>query len=99
MARLIETGINHDDPQGFTTAYFHRPEELARELSDSGLVDVQVLGIEGPSAPALDNVTAEAAGRILESAIRCAELVEADPALLSASPHSLGVGRVQPLDR
>lgn len=99
MARLIETGVNHDDPQGFTTAYFHLHEELARELSDSGLADVIVVGIEGPTAPALDNASPEAADRVLESAIRCAELVESDPALLAASPHFLGMGRVPLLDR
>lgn len=27
--RLIETGINQDDPNGFTTAYFHLADDLA----------------------------------------------------------------------
>ncbi|MEK8226828.1 hypothetical protein NKG05_13185 [Oerskovia sp. M15] len=41
---------------GFTTAYFHRPEELADELEEADLDAVAVYGVEGPSAPALDNL-------------------------------------------
>ena len=32
-----------------TTAYFHRPEELAAEVSSAGFDDVQILAIEGPA--------------------------------------------------
>lgn len=94
VARLIETGINQDDPTGFTTAYFHRADDLAQEMTAAGLTDVRVLGVEGPSVPALDNASTESADTVFASAVLCAELVEADPALLSASPHFLGLGRV-----
>ncbi len=94
LAELLETGVNDDDPDGFTTAYFHRPEELAAELCAAGLENRSVLGVEGPTAPALDNATPEQAGDVLESAIRCARLLQSDSALIAASPHFLGVGRV-----
>jgi ubiquinone/menaquinone biosynthesis C-methylase UbiE len=32
----------------FTTAYFHRPEDLAREMRAAGFDQVTVLGVEGP---------------------------------------------------
>jgi len=33
----------------FTTAYFHRPEELPEELADAGFSNIRVLGVEGPA--------------------------------------------------
>ena len=35
-------------PQWFTTAYFHRPEELVDEVRDAGFDAVSLLGVEGP---------------------------------------------------
>ncbi len=35
-------------PRWFTSAYFHLPEEVAGELQEAGLADVEVLAIEGP---------------------------------------------------
>ncbi len=96
VVQLIETGIHRDDSRSFTTAYFHRAEELAVELSVAGLGDVRVLGIEGPSVPALDNASEKSVVSVFESAVRCAQVVETDPALMSASPHLLGLGRVLP---
>lgn len=92
-ARVIQTGINRNDPNGFTTAYFHRADDLSGEMTAAGLIDVRVLGVEGPSVPALDNASPESAAKVFDSAARCAELVEADPSLVSASPHFLGLGR------
>ena len=92
VASLIETGIN-DDPERFTTAYFHRPEQLAAELTGAGLSDVTVFGVEGPSAPALDIAGLSRIAELMPSAVRCAEMVETDPAMISASPHLLAFGR------
>lgn len=93
LRQAVETGLN-DPRSGFTTAYFHRPEELAAELVEVGLGDVAVFGVEGPSAPALDNLPLDEAERFLGSAARAARLVETDPALMAASPHFLAFGRV-----
>ena len=93
VALRIETGINDDDPEGFTTAYFHRPEQLAAELTGAGLSDVTVFGVEGPSAPALDGAGLSRIAELMPSAVRCAEMVETDPAMISASPHLLAFGR------
>lgn len=93
----LATGRHHDDPKGFTSAYFHHADELAAELRTAGLTQVTVFGVEGPSAPALDNVPLDQVpARLvvwLAAAIRCARVLETDPALISASPHFLGVAR------
>ena len=92
LADLIDTGINVDDPLGFTTAYFHFAQGLSAEMTTAGLREVTVLGIEGPGVAALDNATEEQSAAVMESAIRSARLVEGDPNLIAASPHLLGVG-------
>lgn len=50
---LHATGIFRGGVVGFTTAYLYRPDELAAELTDAGLYDVTVYGIEGPAGPTL----------------------------------------------
>jgi hypothetical protein len=38
----------HPDGSYFTTAYLHRPEELATEMTEAGFGQTSVLAIEGP---------------------------------------------------
>jgi hypothetical protein len=92
----LATGRYHDEPNGFTSAYFHHADELATELRTAGLTQVTVFGVEGPSAPALDNVPLDQVPAMLDAAIRCARMLETDPALISASPHFLGVAGRHP---
>jgi len=81
------------DPAYFTTAYFHRPEELAEECSAAGLRHQTTLGIEGAAwlLPDLD-------ARLADQRRRAALLdglasLEGEPALLGASAHLLAVAR------
>lgn len=53
VAEVLATG-RYDGHVGFVEAHFHTAEELRGELVAAGLADVTVLGIEGPSWPALD---------------------------------------------
>ncbi len=94
LTEVLATGVNPDDPTGFTTAYLHHADEFRDELLASGLTGVTVVGVEGPSAPALDNAADADAPAVLASAVLCARLLERDPAVLATSPHLLGVGRV-----
>ena len=87
---VLATG-RHDPRLGFTTAYVHRPEELAGELVAAGLCDVSVFGVEGPSGPALDAHGIERIDDFLPSAIACARIAERDPALIAASAHFLAL--------
>jgi hypothetical protein len=88
----IDTG-RHDPRLGFTTAYFHHPDELARELDSAGLSDVEVFGVEGPTGPALDAHGLERIDEFLPSALTSARVAEQDPALIAASAHLLAFGR------
>jgi len=75
----------------FTTAYFHHPCELAKEVDQSGFDMDAILAVEGP-AGWLGNLEwwlAEDSRRnALLAAIR---RVESDSSLLGASPHLLAV--------
>ena len=51
----LSTG-QHRNPTGnpdyFTTAYFHRPEELEDEMAEAGFRDTVVLAVQGPGLAA-----------------------------------------------
>lgn len=90
----FETGRNHDDPNGFTNAYFHHADELTAEFTTAGLTAIETLGVEGPAITVLHLSTPEEADRLLPSALRLARLLEADPHLIAASFHFLTRGTV-----
>jgi SAM-dependent methyltransferase len=77
----------------FTTAYFHRPEDLSAEVLGAGLEVVGVFGIEGPGwiLPDVAERLAEAGSR--ENLLRVARAVELEPSVLGASAHLLAVAR------
>ena len=80
-------------PEWFTTAYFHLPEELRSEAKEAGFAVEALVGIEG-SAWAASDLAAW-----LEDPRRRAKLlatigrVEAEPSLMGASAHLLVVAR------
>jgi ubiquinone/menaquinone biosynthesis C-methylase UbiE len=85
----------HRNPTGnleyFTTAHFHRPEELAAEVADAGFRDVRVLAVQGPGwiAPDLDARLSDPARRArLMGILRD---VEISPASLAMTPHLVAV--------
>ena len=102
FAELLEpvtaTGRHHnptDNPNYFTTSFFHLPDELESEMRDAGLVDVEVLAVEGIGWAASDldeRMTREEDQRKL---LELLEQLEREPSILGASPHLLGVGLVQ----
>ena len=78
------------DDRYFTTAYFHRPDDLRDELSAAGFVDIRLLAVEGPywMLGGLDEWRADAGSwRLLLESIGH---LEAEPSLLGASAHILG---------
>jgi SAM-dependent methyltransferase len=81
-------------PGWFTTAYFHRPDELEREVAAAGFDVRAVLAIEGAvgaaaETHALDAWIDDPAKR--EVLLRAIRRVEVEPSLLGASPHILAV--------
>lgn len=75
----------------FTTAYFHRPEELAAEVTEAGFADVQILAIEGPawSAAGFVEVWSDDAQR--RSLLDFLATIEREPSVRGASAHLMAV--------
>ena len=77
----------------FTTAYFHRPEDLRAEVLDAGLEMVGLFGIEGPGWILPDVAERLADSRRREDLLRVARMLESEPSMLAASAHLLAVAR------
>ena len=97
MAAIDRQGGQHRNPSGdpayFTTAYFHRPEELAAECAAVGLTHEVTLAVEGPGwlLPDLDARLADQARRTV--LLGTLEALETEPTLLGVSAHLLAVAR------
>src|SRR4029077_2335838 len=85
---------NH--PAYFTTAYFHRPEDLAAEVHDAGFGDVEILGVEGPtwSAAVFREAWDDPAQR--QNLMEFLSLSDRDPSVRGASAHLIAVARLNP---
>lgn len=72
-------------PVLFTTAYFHRPEELVDEAHEAGLRDAQLFAIEGPGwiVESIEDIPGQ---------LYAARAVESEPSLMSATSHMLATG-------
>jgi ubiquinone/menaquinone biosynthesis C-methylase UbiE len=83
--------VNH--PAYFTTAYFHRPEELEGEVRNAGFCDVRVLAIEGPawSAKRFGEAWGDPTQR--EKLMEFLSLIEQEPSILGASAHLMAVAK------
>ncbi|MFI5627052.1 diguanylate cyclase [Nocardioides sp. NPDC051685] len=98
-AERLDLAINtvahggYDPKLGFTTAYFHTPDEIASELHAAGFREVRVLPIEGPLWTSVKTCTDPLhLDRLTESAVLCARALEDDAAMLPASAHLLAIG-------
>ena len=80
-----------NDPRYFTTAYFHRPEELAMECKDAGLTHLMTLAVEGPTWMLSDLDARMTDANRRRAMLDALASVEAEPALLGASAHLLAI--------
>ena len=80
-------------PGYFTTAYFHRPEDLRAEMEHAGFADVSVLGVEGPAwlLPDFEERWKDEALR--QDILEVARALETEPAVLGGSAQLRGLGR------
>jgi SAM-dependent methyltransferase len=78
-------------PGWFTTAYFHRPDELAAELAAAGLTLRTLVGVEGAAwlLPDLPRLLADPARRT--QLLDLLRRTETEPSLLGVSGHLLAV--------
>jgi ubiquinone/menaquinone biosynthesis C-methylase UbiE len=95
IERVLEDGRHANPtrrPGWFTTAYFHLPDDLAREIREAGFDLATLTAVEGVGAflhepdEWLDDPERRAA------LLRAIARVETEPSLLGASPHLLAVG-------
>jgi ubiquinone/menaquinone biosynthesis C-methylase UbiE len=77
----------------FTTAYFHRPEDLQAEVQGAGFGVESVYGLEGPGWFLPDLAERWADPRRRSDLLRLAKQLEAEPAILGISAHLLAVAR------
>jgi ubiquinone/menaquinone biosynthesis C-methylase UbiE len=102
-ARFVEIR-NHDLATGrhinnteridfFTTAYFHRPDDLGAELESAGFGEVQVLGVEGIGEWLLDFDERWNDPALRHEMLDIARRLESEPSIVGMSAHLLGLGR------
>jgi SAM-dependent methyltransferase len=82
-----------DKLEYFTTAYFHRPDDLREEVAGSGLEVEALYGIEGPGwmLPDFDDRWNDETRR--EIVLQVARELESEESVLGCSAHLLIVGR------
>jgi SAM-dependent methyltransferase len=76
----------------FTTAYFHRPDELKAEVVSGGFNCQVVLGLEGPGWILSDFDKRWADPRRREDLLRVARALEGETSIVGLSAHLLAVG-------
>jgi ubiquinone/menaquinone biosynthesis C-methylase UbiE len=92
VERDLRDGVHRNDddrPHWFTTAYFHRPDELVREAVDAGLAVRELVGLEGMAGwqQHLAARWEHAADR--ERILAAARATESAPELAGLSAHLL----------
>ena len=81
-----------DNQRYFVTAYFHRPEDLADEMTVAGYARVRVLGVEGPGWLLQDFEARWTDAALRNEILTVARLLEEERSIIGASAHMLAVG-------
>lgn len=89
---LLEHGASDISRKGFPGGHFHLAEELADELTEAGLTDVEVHGLEGPGGMPLE-VERTHEPELRAAAMLLAQRFSDTPGLRDLSQHLLGIGR------
>ncbi|MEU3904180.1 class I SAM-dependent methyltransferase [Streptomyces goshikiensis] len=88
--------------RGFTVAYFQTSAELRAEVTEAGLAEPALYGIEGPGWVAVKAIEKYTGVNLMgtemyEAALAAARLAEPHGALTDASAHVLAVTRTRPV--
>jgi ubiquinone/menaquinone biosynthesis C-methylase UbiE len=77
----------------FTTAFFHRPDELRNEVESAGFSLEGIFGLEGPGGlmPDVDERVADP--QRCADLLHVARLLESEPSVIGVSDHLLAVAR------
>ncbi len=82
-----------DNLSYFTTAYFHRPEELLSEIRDAGFEMVELLSVEGPIWSTAHFQSAWSDGVQRKALLNDLASIEREPSVIGASAHILAIAR------
>jgi ubiquinone/menaquinone biosynthesis C-methylase UbiE len=82
-----------NSPDYFTTAYFHRPDELRSEICEAGFQEVKLLSIEGPAWGAAHFFTAWADPVQRRALLEMLSAIEEEPSIVGASAHFVALTR------
>jgi SAM-dependent methyltransferase len=96
VERDIREGQHRNEterPEFFTTAYFHRPDELADEFALGGLAVENLYGIEGPAWLLPDFAERWQNPERRATILNVARMLEREPFVIGCSAHLLAVGR------
>lgn len=100
FARIVERDLldgHHQNPTNrldyFTTAYFHRPEDLRREVADAGFEVEGLYGVEGPGWMLPDFVDRWNDPSRRDVLVQVARALESESSVLGCSAHLIVVGR------
>jgi SAM-dependent methyltransferase len=83
---------HHDRPY-FTTAFFHRPDELEAEVKASGFESCRLLNIEGPGCLMPDFDERWQAPERREILLKVSRTLEEEPSLIGLGSHIMAVAR------
>ena len=83
----------HRDRDYFTTAFFHRPDELEAEVEDAGFRDCRLLNVEGPGCLMVDFDERWQDPERREILLRVARYLEGEPSLSGLGGHIIAVAR------
>jgi ubiquinone/menaquinone biosynthesis C-methylase UbiE len=100
FARIVERDLVDGQHQNstdrldyFTTAYFHRPEDLRREVTEAGFQVEALYGVEGPGWILGDMEERWKDPERRDILLRVARALESEPSVLGISAHLIVVGR------
>ncbi len=96
VARTIRDGQNRNPNRltgAFTTAYFHRPEELRAEVTQAGFQVLEIQGLEGAACLFSDFDERWRDPEQQRTLIQLADALGTEPALLGVSAHLLAIAR------
>jgi SAM-dependent methyltransferase len=100
FGRIVERDLldgRHENPTErldyFTTAYFHRPEELKSEVANAGFEVAGLFGVEGPGWMLPDLAERWRDPERRDIVLRVARALESESSVLGCSAHLIVVGR------
>jgi ubiquinone/menaquinone biosynthesis C-methylase UbiE len=94
IGEAVRTGTHEASEAGlFTTAYFHRPEDLVAEVTEAGFHNPTIFNVEGPGFLEADFEDRWADPERRQALLVAARLVESEPTVMGAGSHLLVVAQ------